>query len=107
MCWFVQVEECSSSVYSGSALCLEQTLGLRLNISPRPCCALCTNRGGATRSSSTGGSVLVMVLCQWQEIFKKILGELMANPQKNYPSIFFVLFILYIVTGSLEFIPGN
>lgn len=96
MCWFVQVEECSSSVYSGSALCLEQTIGLRLNISPRPCCALCTNRGGATRSSSTGGSMLVMVLCQWQEIFKKILGELMANPQKKIIHPFFLYCLSYI-----------
>lgn len=50
VCWFVQVEECCISVYSGSALCLEQTLGLRLNISPRPRCALFRKERGATHS---------------------------------------------------------
>lgn len=67
MCWFVQVEECCSSVYTGSALCLEQTLGLRLNISPRPCCALCRKEGGAARCSGGGGDGSVLVLCQDQE----------------------------------------
>lgn len=83
VCWFVQVEECCSSVYSGSALCLEQTLGLRLNISPRPCCALCRNKGGATGGCCSAGSTL-----EPRIVSAQILGVLKAKKKKKTQTFF-------------------